>query len=371
MLKITEMLSMPPTPLWRLVKQVGVDHVVTLLEGAEQQWRWPRPGDPLHLPSPYVPPPPGERPWEFRALQRLQHSYSEYGLDLAVVEDTAPMDAVRLGRPGRDEQIEWVCDQVRAMGRLGIGTLCYNWQAISGWSRTAADVTLRGGAVSTRFSAEEVRRHPLLVEPGSVSTDDLWSALEYFLNAVVPVAEEAGVRIGMHPDDPPLPEVRGIPRIASTVEDFERLLSIVDSPNSGITLCQGNFTLMTDDLPALIRRFGSRKRIFFVHFRDVAGHREDFVEVFQDEGPTDMFECMRAYAEVGFDGWLRPDHVPALEGETNSSYGYETLGRLFAIGYITGLREAAYGKEPSHWGRQRPPEGWPLCEHTSRSAQEG
>lgn len=360
MFELTEMLSTPPTRLWRLVKQVGINNVVTLLEGAEQQWRWPRPEDPFGLPAPYVPPPPGERPWELAALDRLQHTYADYGLKVAVVEDTAPMDAVRLGLPGRDEQIQWICDQIRAMGRLGIRTLCYNWHAISGWSRTAADVVLRGGAGSTRFDAEEMRRHPLLAEAGTISAEDLWAALEYFLEAVVPVAEEAGVRIGMHPDDPPLPEVRGIPRIANTPEDFERLLSIVDSPNNGITFCQGNFTLMTDDLPALIRKFGNRKKIFFVHFRDVAGDCHDFIEVFQDEGPTDMLECMRAYAEVGFDGWMRPDHVPALEGETNASYGYETLGRLFAIGYITGLREAAYGRSPSLWGRCPPPEGWPL-----------
>src|SRR5579871_1366024 len=360
MLRITELLTLPPTPLWRLVKQVGIDEVVSLLDGGEQQWRWPRPEAPFELPAPYEAPPAGERPWELPALRVLQSTYRQYGLEVAVIEDTAPMDDVRLGGPRRDEQIDWICSQIRAMGELGIGTLCYNWHAVSGWARTSADVVLRGGARSTRFDDADMRSHGTLVEPGSLGPEQLWSAFEYFAAAVVPVAEEAGVRICLHPDDPPIPEVRGIPRIMNTPQAYERVLATADSEYSGITFCQGNFTLMTDDLPALIRRFGARRRIFFVHFRDVAGEARDFIEVFQDEGPTDMLECMRAYAEVGFDGPLRPDHVPALEGETNRSSGYETLGRLFAVGYITGLREAAYGHPPRRYGRRRPAEGWQL-----------
>ena len=123
------------------------------------------------------------------------------------------------------------------------------------------------------------------------------------------------------------------------------------SAYSGITVCQGNFTLMTDDLPGLIRRWGAQGKIFFVHFRDVAGDASRFIEVFHDEGPTDMLECMRAYHETGFDGPMRPDHVPALAGESNESYGYATLGRLFAVGYITGLRDATYGRPPARYGR--------------------
>jgi mannonate dehydratase len=165
----------------------------------------------------------------------------------------------------------------------------------------------------------------------------------------VPVAEEAGVRLAMHPDDPPIPEVRGVPRIMGTPDAFDRLIAIVDSPANGITLCQGNFTLMTDDLPGLIRHFaGQHQKVFFVHFRDVFGDRYHFIETFHDEGPTDMYACMRAYAEAGFNGPLRPDHVPALEGETNDRFGYTNLGRLFAIGYISGLREAAYGRHPTN-----------------------
>ncbi len=133
MLAITELLDPTPVPLWRIVKQAGVDQVVSLLDGAEQQWRWPKAGAQHLVPGRYVAPPPGERPWERPALKRLQDQYREYGLEVVVIEDTAPMDDVRLGRPGRDEQIEWFCTQLKAMGELGIPTLCYNWVAITSW----------------------------------------------------------------------------------------------------------------------------------------------------------------------------------------------------------------------------------------------
>lgn len=123
MLMITELLTPTPGPLWRLVKQAGIDHVVTLLDGGEQLWRWPEPGQ-EDGPPPFEAPPRGERAWDRPALARLQAAYREYGLELAVIEDTAPMDAVRLGTAGRDEQISWLHDQIRTMGELGIGTLC-------------------------------------------------------------------------------------------------------------------------------------------------------------------------------------------------------------------------------------------------------
>ena len=148
----------------------------------------------------------------------------------------------------------------------------------------------------------------------------------------------------MHPDDPPLPLVKGTPRIMCSIENFRKLLEIYPSEVNGIALCQGNFTLMTDDLPGVIREFGVRKKIFFVHFRDVEGHAGDFVETFHDDGKTDMLECMRAYKEVHFQGVCRPDHVPTMGEDSNANYGYSEIGRLFAIGYLKGLREAVYSQ---------------------------
>lgn len=172
--------------------------------------------------------------------------------------------------------------------------------------------------------------------------EKLWETLDYFLKAVVPVAEEANVQLAMHPDDPPLSPVRGLGRIMRSVENYQRLLDMYPSPMNGIALCQGNFTLMTDDLPSVIRHFGRQKKIFFVHFRDVRGTVEKFVETFHDEGKTNMLECMRAYRDIGFEGVLRPDHVLTMEGDSNEHAGYSSIGRLFAIGYVKGLREAVY-----------------------------
>jgi mannonate dehydratase len=122
----------------------------------------------------------------------------------------------------------------------------------------------------------------------------------------------------------------------------------VPSPVNGIALFQGNFTLMTDDLRGVIRHFGShssgQNKIFFVHFRDVRGDAYKFVETFHDDGKTDMLACMRAYRDVGFEGVCRPDHVPTMEGDDNDRPGYSSVGRLFAIGYLKGLREAVYAE---------------------------
>jgi mannonate dehydratase len=149
-------------------------------------------------------------------------------------------------------------------------------------------------------------------------------------------------QVGMHPDDPPLSPIRGVGRITRSVENYQRLLDLLPSPVNGITLCQGNFTLMTDDLPSVIRKFGGQKKVFFVHFRDVRGTVEKFEETWHDAGKTDLLECMRAWRDVGFDGVLRPDHVSTVEGDNNDRPGYSAFGRLYAIGYICGLRQAVY-----------------------------
>ena len=184
-----------------------------------------------------------------------------------------------------------------------------------------------------------------LTEYGEVQEEQLWENLESFLKIVVPVAEKAGVKLAMHPDDPPLSPIRGLARIMRSIENYQRLLDLYPSPVNGIALCQGNFTLMTDDLPSVIRHFGKQKKIFFVHFRDVRGTPKKFVETFHDEGKTDMLACMRAYKEVGFDGVYRPDHVPTMEGDDNTRPGYSSIGRLFAIGYLKGLQEAVYRED--------------------------
>ncbi|WP_426518583.1 mannonate dehydratase [Diaminobutyricibacter sp. McL0618] len=347
-IKLSEMLPPRPEASWKLIKQCGVDTIVGLLNGAEQDQRMFASvgakgfGD---IDADDV-------PWGKKALKHNAELFSDHGFSVVGFEDSAPMDKARLGLPGRDEEIDNVITQVKAMGELGIPTLCYNWMALSSWGRTDTAIPARGGALVTGFELKVSEEKPPLVQPGEVTPEQMWSALEYFLKAVVPVAEESGVRLGLHPDDPPRPWDRNLPRIMSSVAAYRRLLEIVPSENSGITFCQGNFALMREvidgetDLPSLIREFGSEK-IPFVHFRDVKGTVEKFEETFHDAGQTDLPECMRAYHEIGFEGPMRPDHVPTLAGESNQRPGYETLGRLFAIGYIRGLEQAAYGHPAS------------------------
>jgi mannonate dehydratase len=319
MIRIAEFLPAQPAPLWRLMRQVGVSDAV------------------VPLPTPQA----GEHPWDFAPMLRMRSALHDAGFTVAVIESSPPLDRARLGIDGRDEEIAHICAMIDHMGALGIPVLCYNFMAVLGWTRTSFTVPARGGALVSGYDHRLMERAPL-TDAGVVSEDTLWQNLHYFLQRVLPVAERAGVRLAMHPDDPPRSPLRGIGRIMRSVENFQRLIELAPSPMNGITLCQGNFGLMTDDLPGVIRHFGQQGKIFFVHMRDVRGHADAFVETFHDDGPTDLLACLRAYRAIGFDGVLRPDHVPTLAGEENGAPGYETLGRLFAVGYLTGLREAAY-----------------------------
>jgi mannonate dehydratase len=327
MIRIAEILLDPqPTPAWRQLRQVGVDHAVGVLPRRLKDWRDDA----------------GEHPWTLAPLAILHGMVEAEGFRLEVIEDNPPMDRIRLGRPGREEEIEQFCVLVRNMGRLDIPVLCYNWSALLGWVRTELAARGRAGAIVAGYDHERLAGSEV---PGLDGVDDeaLWDNLRFFLDRVIPVAEDAGVRLAMHPDDPPLSPVRGVPRIMRDVDAFERLLGLHSSVANGLTLCQGNFTLMTQDLPAVIRELGATGRIHFVHFRDVRGTPERFLETFHDEGPTDMLACMRAYAAAGVEAVMRTDHNPILEGDRADVPGYSNLGRLHAIGYVQGLQEAAYG----------------------------
>jgi mannonate dehydratase len=206
------------------------------------------------------------------------------------------------------------------------------------WTRTATDIPERGGALVTGFDVSQ-DRHPPVPKADAIDERSLWANLKYFLDRAVPVAEEAGVKLAMHPDDPPLPSFRGHAQIMSSVEGFERLVELRPSPANGVCFCQGTFAEIGVDIPATIRRFA--KHIHYVHFRDVVGTVPQFRESFHDNGKTNMVEAMRVYREIGFDGPMRPDHVPTLDGESNENPGYAMLGRLFAVGYMRGLIQAA------------------------------
>lgn len=270
-------------------------------------------------------------------LGKLLAESKALGLTIAGVE-SHPVQAekIKLGLPGRDEEIENYCAAIEALGKVGIPMVCYNFMAGIGWYRTQVDVAGRGGALISEFDSRTAEQQGL-TEWGRISEEKIWRNLEYFLKAVIPVAEKASVKMALHPDDPPLSPLRGIGRILTSAANFRRVLGLVPSPMNGITFCQANFKLMGENLQTLAREWCAAKKIFFVHFRDVEGTREHFVETFHDDGPTDMGGMMQVYHEAGFDGPMRPDHAPTMEGESNEDPGYEILGKIFAIGYMKGI----------------------------------
>jgi mannonate dehydratase len=321
MVELSLVLPRTPDERWELATQLGVESVVVHpLEFGEDKTSW-----------------------SYEDLLGTKNWLENAGLRLDVVEGSVPLtDRVRLGLDGVDEDIEEFKEFVRNCGRLDVPVVCYDWMAGVRWARTEAHIEARGGSLVTGFDNAKIQGGPD-IDAADVTRDQLWDAFEYFITEVGPGAEEAGVRRGLHPDDPPREEVRGIPRIANSVENYDRMLDLYDSEHHGVTFCQGNFAAMGVDVPETIRHFGDR--INFAHFRDVEGDADEFVETWHDAGPTDMQAAMDAYADVGFDGPMRPDHVPTMAGEDNSNPGYHMNGRLFAIGYMKGLLESAGGQE--------------------------
>jgi len=272
----------------------------------------------------------------------LRSRVEDVGLRLSVIEGLAPMDKVVLGVEGRDEEIEAFKRGMQKMAAAGIPTVCYNfmvWNPGLGVVRTSYTTRDRGGAWVSSFDASRLDDAPP-IEGALLEEEQVWDNLEYFLRRVVPAAEELGVKLAMHPDDPPI-SLRGQARIMSSIAGFERLINTVESPCNGLTFCQGCFSEMGVDIPETIRHFGDR--IHFVHFRDVQGQIPNFRETFHDNGKTDMLAAMRAYKEIGFDGVMRPDHAPFLAGagDDGEPNGYAMMGKIFAVGYMKGLMEAA------------------------------
>jgi mannonate dehydratase len=282
-------------------------------------------------------------PDDLGELRVIRDHYAGFGLPLKVAEAGPAIDRIVLGKEGAAEQIERYKRIVGNLGRLGVEVIAYNFMPQVSEDamvvRTAFDATTRGGARTSAFRRADVTAKTMPHNETPIPREQMWENLERFLKAVLPVAEAAGVRLAMHPDDPPLSPLCGLERIMGSQASFDRLLAISPSPANAITFCIGCFAEMGADIAALLERY--RDRIPYVHVRDIRGSIDDFVETFPDDGQTDLIAVFRKLHEIGFDGYLRSDHAPQLATEASDSpEGYGMQGHLFAIGYLRGLERA-------------------------------
>jgi len=285
-------------------------------------------------------------PFDRAALADAVDAYRAGGFEIVGLEgDQFDMSRIKLGLPGRDEDIDRYRAMLENMGACGIRLLCLNFMSGIGWYRTQTAVATRGGALITAFRAADAEALGP-TEIGELSHARLWDHYSHFIRAVAPTAERAGVKLGLHPDDPPVPSLRRIGRILTSADAMEKAIAIADSPAVGLTFCQGSFATMGEDVPALVHRFA--RRIVFIHVRDVRGTATDFAETFPDDGQTDMPAVFRAYRSIGFDGPIRPDHAPAMDGDprhdgpvAGTNVGYEANGMIFTVGYMKGLIAAS------------------------------
>jgi len=299
---------------------------------------------------------PGEHRWEYTDLRALVEKVASYGLRLEAIENIpyAFYDKVLLGLPGRDAQIAHCQETIRNLGRAGIPILGYNFMPTSVWRTPQREG--RGGAQVTAFAMAAVEATAPEMQRGFTGRQEavmdeifahgrevvvteamMWEHYAYFLRAVLPVAEEAGVRLALHPDDPPVPMLGGIARIFKSVEDFQRGYALSGGSAAwGLDLCLGCCSEMPGgaaNVRAMIEFFGPKGRIFYVHFRDVQGTVPDFAECFIGEGNYNPAEVMLLLKRSGFTGFLLDDHVPKMADDT--PWGHR--GRAHAIGYMQGL----------------------------------
>lgn len=304
-----------PDLQWQRSKQVGVNHAVVRLP----EDRGFDITDPGHI-------------------RAVADRFKQADIQPLVIEPMPNIvhDHIKRGDSLRDESIEKVLKMIPPLAQNGFTTICTNFMAEIGWYRTTGTQPERGGALVTGFDLDDAKIDPSLC----ITEDQLWNNLTYFLQAVIPQCEKYGVRIALHPDDPPLKKLGNLSRILISKDNIQKVLDLFPSDCLGLTMCQANFVAMGENVYECIEHFGRQGKIFFVHFRDIAGTKESFHETFHDNGQTDMAKALRCYQAVHFDGPIRIDHVPTIAGEANDRPGYESIGRLYAIGYLRGLAEA-------------------------------
>ncbi len=301
--------------------------------------------------------------WPVEKIRDLKGSVEEYGFELAVIESVPVHEDIKMGVGRRDEYIANYKQTIINLSKCGIKTICYNFMPVFDWTRSQLDFVNEDGSTSLIFDEKEVAKldPKTLSLPGwdssytkeemahlmdfynNMTHEDLWSNLKYFLDEIIPVAEQEGVKMAIHPDDPPF-DIFGIPRIITSIENCRRFLDMVDSPSNGLTLCTGSLgCVSTNDVVEMVKEFGGeRNRIFFAHLRNVKNYgKTSFNETahFSECGDLDFYEIVKAYMDYDFDMFYRPDHGRMIWGETGRP-GYGLYDRALGASYIEGLKEA-------------------------------
>ncbi len=305
---------------------------------------------------------PAGKVWPVEKIRDLKSEINKAGLEFEVVESVPVHESIKLGLEDKDDLIENYCENVRRLGRFGIKVICYNFMPVFDWLRSELEITLPDGSKALAYDNEKVLSlNPLtselslpgwdesytkdelidlLVEYEQINEEHLWKNLGYFLHKVIPVAEESGVKMAIHPDDPPW-GIFGLPRIITNEENLHRFLKLYDSEANGLTFCTGSLGAEPgNDLPGMIRSFGNR--IHFAHLRNIGITGERCFEERAHPtacGSLDMYKIVKALHDSGFEGYIRPDHGRMIWGETGRN-GYGLYDRALGAAYITGLWEA-------------------------------
>jgi mannonate dehydratase len=283
----------------------------------------------------------GPIPWQEDKLKAQMERYKAGGITLYNLMISGFNNAI-YGRPGRDEEIDKVKQSIVAAGKVGLAVVEYNWyahRAMEGYYEEPG----RAGSGRTAFDYEKMKDLPPLPEEGAHTLDEMWATITYFLKAVIPVAEKAGVRLALHPNDPPAPMSRGSQQIMGSLAGWKKLIEIVNSPANGITFDCGVTREMGEDPVAVAKYFASRKRINHMHYRNVIVRKpyENYAEVFIDEGQVDMFGVMKEIVKQKYNGTIYPEHPRALDydRERGPIRGYPGGG-----GYTGDAYDVAYSR---------------------------
>lgn len=281
---------------------------------------------------------PERGPWGFLELVQLKSKVAAHGLDLEAIQNppTASYRGCLLGLPSRDQELEILGESIRNMGRAGISILSYHWMANRVW-RTSKDEKGRGGAGVGAFDEAQVKNAPLSYD-AEFTEESVWSNYKYFISNLLPIAEESGVTLALHPDDPPIQSIGGVARIFRSFDSVRKAIEdVAPSKNHKVLFCTGTWAEMGVEIcMSALDYFAGRDTIAFVHLRNIRGALPQFVECFIDEGDLDVVEIMKLLKKHGFNGFIVDDHVPHMLGDTP----WKHRGRAFATGYLRGVAAA-------------------------------